>query len=119
MSFDTLAPYYRWMEWLLAGPRLHRCRTAFENEFCAARRILVLGEGPGRFLEELARINPAARITCVDSSHRMLIEAERRLKKHGASLEVEWVHADVLSWVPEGTDYDFVVTHFFLDCFTH
>ncbi|HXC98086.1 MAG TPA: hypothetical protein VN048_02010, partial [Verrucomicrobiae bacterium] len=28
-DFDLLAPHYRWMEWLLAGPKLHRCRTAF------------------------------------------------------------------------------------------
>ena len=29
MSFDTLAPYYRGMESILAGQKFHRCRTAF------------------------------------------------------------------------------------------
>ena len=27
MSFDRLAPHYTWMEAVLAGPRLQRCRT--------------------------------------------------------------------------------------------
>src|SRR5439155_22241467 len=32
MSFDTLAPHYRWMEFILAGKKLQRCRTAFLDE---------------------------------------------------------------------------------------
>jgi ubiquinone/menaquinone biosynthesis C-methylase UbiE len=118
MSFDTLAPYYSWMEWLLAGSKLQKCRTAFLEEARGARRILLLGEGHGRFLEELARVNPSARVTCVDSSRRMLFEAERRLKGSHPTFQVEWVHADVLSWVQEEVSFDLIATHFFLDCFT-
>jgi ubiquinone/menaquinone biosynthesis C-methylase UbiE len=118
MSFDSLAPHYRWMEWLLAGSKLQRCRTAFMDKLSGAHRILLLGEGHGRFLEALAKRNPSVRITCVDASSRMLLEAERRLRKSRVQLSVEWVHADVFSWFPESRDYDCIVTHFFLDCFT-
>ena len=118
MSFDALAPHYRWMEWLLAGSKLQRCRTAFLDELGESRRILLLGEGHGRFLEALAKRNAAAHVICVDASSRMLLEAERRLRKRYPSFRAEWVHADVFSWVPQACPYDLIVTHFFLDCFT-
>ena len=118
MSFDALAPHYRWMESLLAGSKLQRCRTAFLDELGESRRILLLGEGHGRFLEALAKRNVAAQVTCVDASSRMLLEAERRLRRRHPSFRVEWVHADVFAWSPPARPYDLIVTHFFLDCFT-
>lgn len=33
MSFDLLAPHYRWLEFVLAGNKLQRCRTAYLAEF--------------------------------------------------------------------------------------
>src|ERR1041385_77794 len=60
MSFDALAPHYLWMEWLLAGRKLQRCRTAFLDEARAARDILLLGEGNGRFLQALLQVNRTA-----------------------------------------------------------
>ncbi len=68
MSFDRLAPYYRGMERLLAGNKLHRCRTAWLEEVRDAKRILLAGEGHGRFLEVCAREFPQATIVCVDAS---------------------------------------------------
>ena len=52
MSFDHLAPHYRWMEWLLAGSKPQRCRTTFLDTLPTARHALLLGEGNGRFLRE-------------------------------------------------------------------
>ena len=106
------------MEWLLAGSKLQRCRTAFMEDVRGERRILLLGEGHGRFLQDLATANPDARVTCVDKSPRMLFEAERRLRRSHPNFQVEWVQADVFSWVPKEFSYDLIVTHFFLDCFT-
>jgi len=106
------------MEWLLAGSKLQRCRMAFLEEVKGAGRILLLGEGHGRFLEELVRVNPAAQITCLDASAGMLREAKQRLAQSHRNFQVELTHADVFSWVPEACAYDLIVTHFFLDCFT-
>ena len=50
MSFDVLAPHYRWMELVCAGEKLQGCRTAQLAHVLAARHILILGEGNGRFL---------------------------------------------------------------------
>jgi ubiquinone/menaquinone biosynthesis C-methylase UbiE len=118
MSFDLLAPHYRWMEFMLAGEKLQRCRTAFLDEIPGARNILLLGEGHGRCLVECCRRFPNARITCVDASERMLVEARRRLtrRKPGA-VHVKFTQADVLNWMPTDETYDLIVTHFFLDCF--
>ena len=117
MSFDVLAPHYRWMEFVLAGEKLQRCRTAFLNE-AEAHDVLILGEGNGRFLVECRRRLANARITCVDQSARMLELARKRLVRLGLySDHVTFVHADALELAPPENAFDLVVTHFFLDCF--
>lgn len=115
MSFDVLAPHYRWMEVVLAGEKLQRCRTAFLNQIAIARNVLILGEGNGRFLVECRRKMPEAHIVCVDASARMVALAQRRLA--GDCGSTEFVCADALSWKPSRHDFDLIVTHFFLDCF--
>ncbi|MDB6124222.1 MAG: hypothetical protein JWQ71_3215 [Pedosphaera sp.] len=118
MSFDLLAPHYRWMEWVLAGSKLQRCRTEFIHAIPAPRQVLMLGEGNGRCLIELLRAYPLARFTCVDASRRMLDCARKRIEKHGLSVEkVEFIHADILKWSPAPQQFDLIVSHFFLDCF--
>lgn len=118
MSFDRLAPHYRWMEWVLAGEKLQHCRIAFLEEVKHARRTLVVGEGNGRFLSALLRANPDMNVTCVDGSARMLECAQARLRRaRQIAAHVEFVHADILSWTPPRDRFDLIVTHFFLDCF--
>jgi ubiquinone/menaquinone biosynthesis C-methylase UbiE len=118
MSFDSVAPHYRWMEFVLAGNKLQRCRTAFLNSAADARNILVVGEGNGRFLCECRRKTGSAEITCVDASARMLDLARQRLRRQRLSLDhTRFVHADAIEWKPLPSTYDLVVTHFFLDCF--
>jgi len=118
MSFDVLAPHYRWMEVVLAGQKLQRCRTAFLDRVTNAKQVLILGEGNGRFLLECRRKLPNAKITSVDASARMLALARRRLAGQGIGCgNIEFIHADALAWIPPEVGYDLIVTHFFLDCF--
>ena len=119
MGFDRLAPHYRWMEGVAAGPLLQRCRTRFIGQLSTARHVLVLGPGRGLFVRALLEHNAEARLTLVDSSEQMLALVERDLARHGASSSrVDFVHGDIrdLSW-PADT-FDAVASHFFLDCFT-
>jgi ubiquinone/menaquinone biosynthesis C-methylase UbiE len=117
-DFDLLAPHYRWMEWVLAGPKLQRCRTAFLPAIPAPRNVLLLGEGNGRFLAELLRLHPKAQFTCVDASAKMLKSARARLRRFGLDAgNVRFVHADFLDWPQPAEKFDLIVTHFFLDCF--
>ena len=118
MSFDRLAPLYRWIEWLCAGEKLQRCRTACLPLIPAPRRVLLMGEGHGRSLTALLRAFPEARFTCVDASARMLDCARASLHTHGLSSHtVEFIHADIHEWPAPARQFDLVVTHFFLDCF--
>ena len=118
MSFDHLAPHYRWMELLCAGEKMQRCRTRFLDEIPAAHDILLLGEGHGRGLVECARRFPLAQITCVDASAGMLAQAQRQLVRHGLENgRTQFIRADLLSWTPPTRSHDLIVTNFFLDCF--
>jgi len=118
MSFDLLAPHYRWMEALCAAGQLQRCRTALLGAIPAPQQVLVYGEGNGRFLVELCRRFPAARVTVVEASAVMIDLARARLRSAGlAGAQVEFIHADALIWQPPTAAFDLIVTCFFLDCF--
>ena len=118
MSFDLLAPHYRWMEAVCAGGQLQRCRTALLGAIPAPQQALVYGEGNGRFLVELCRRFPAVRVTVVEASAVMIDLARARLQRAGlAGAQVAFIHADALTWQPPEGAFDLIVTCFFLDCF--
>ena len=113
MSFDTLAPFYWAMEFFTAGEKLQRCRTAFLAEIPVPGKILLAGEGHGRFLPECVRRFPEAEIVMVDISARMLEIARIKVPPE----RVEFVCADFLEWDGPRGEFDLIVTNFFLDCF--
>ena len=114
MSFDRLAPFYRAMEFFTAGGKLQRCRMAFLGEIPVPRKILLAGEGHGRFLPECVRRFPEAEIVMVDISARMLEIARSKVD----SGRVKFVHSDFLEWDGPCGEFDLIVTNFFLDCFS-
>lgn len=116
MSFDRIAPHYRWIEYSFAGHALQKCRTAFLDDLEAPSRVLILGEGDGRFLAKLLRRHPRAEVTCIDASAAMLDLARTRIGSVPAA-PVEFVQADILTWTPPAAGFDLIVTHFVLDCF--
>ena len=100
-GFDGLARWYRAMEFLLAGSLLQRARMQYLEGMPQPRKILLLGEGPGRLLEALLLRFPTAQCTVVDASqkmiqvategetsrasgHRFMIEAHARAASRGA-----------------------------------
>jgi SAM-dependent methyltransferase len=117
MSFDRLAPHYNWMESVLAGARLQRCRTTWLAQLAGCRNLLVAGVGHGPALAAMLRAHPRLRVTCVDASAAMLRQAERNARKNGADLSrLAFVRATLPDWRP-GESFDAIATHFFLDCF--
>jgi ubiquinone/menaquinone biosynthesis C-methylase UbiE len=118
MSFDRLARWYRFTEFLAFGGDLERTRFEFLGMLSGCREVLLLGEGDGRCAERLARLAPNARITCVDSSLGMIERAGRRITEAGAEGRVHFEYADIFEYNPGGKKFDAVVTFFFLDCFT-
>lgn len=117
-DFDAIAPHYGWLEVVLAGRKLDAVRRAFPGHWPERGHVLLVGEGPGRFLVTLRKSRPHLRVTCVDASAEMLQAATRRLARAGLTSEgVEFLHASLPSWRPPEREYDLVVTNFFLDCF--
>jgi SAM-dependent methyltransferase len=118
-GFDLMAPFYRRMEWFLAGTKLQRCRVAFLPTLPAPRRALLIGEGHGRFLTSLLQTHPEVHCLCLDASKRMLEVARARALELGLNgAKIEFVQADLPSWIPPRNSFDLIVTHFVFDCFT-
>lgn len=118
MSFDVLAPHYTWMEAVLAGRRLQRCRIAWLDALTGCDNILIVGVGHGHFLKRCVQQFPNACITSVDASAGMLRHARRRAQSAGARMDrLMFMHATLPTWTPPAGEYDAIVTHFFLDCF--
>lgn len=119
MNCDGLARWYRLLERAGFGLALERRRTAFLGGVATARRVLVLGDGDGRFLAAFLRANRSAEVDSVDSSTAMLDLARARVGEADRG-RVRFYHADARDWRPPPTtpSYDLIVTHFFLDCFT-
>ncbi len=116
MNADPIAACYRWIEYAAFGKALERRRFAFLSRAACARRVLILGEGDGRFLARLAAINDTARVDVVEASAAMIELARGRLPQPAAR-RVRFHHQDALRAPLPGDSYDLIVTHFFLDCF--
>jgi ubiquinone/menaquinone biosynthesis C-methylase UbiE len=118
VSFDLVAPHYRWIEAVTFGNALQRARTCWIGTLARPKRTLILGEGDGRFLCELVRAYPKIDVDCIDASEAMLQLAGARLRRtHPESFSrVHFFREDILNWSPRKS-YDLLVTHFFLDCF--
>jgi ubiquinone/menaquinone biosynthesis C-methylase UbiE len=117
MSFDRLAPHYRWMEAALAGNLLQRCRTHWLPKVRGARKVLLIGEGNGRMLEACATMLPEGHLTVLDQSEAMLAQANRRWCRAGGKQNIVFQRADLREWHAIEPGFDLVVTNFFLDCF--
>ena len=116
-AFDRLARAYRWMEYFSFGLYLQRCRTLRIAEMAACPRVLVYGDGDGRFLAELVRSARGMQIASVDASSEMLRQATKRLPSEA---QARLVQADALTCEAaafQEAPFDLVVSHFFLDCF--
>ena len=108
MNCDPLARWYRWLEYAGFGRALERTRLAFLDTTATATRVLVLGDGDGRFLRAFLKVNPRAEIDCVDSSAKMLALARQRVGAADAA-RVRFHHADAVHWQPPMVSYDLIV----------
>lgn len=114
MNADRIAAAYRWIEYAALGRALERRRFAFLPRVKDAQRVLIAGEGDGRFLARLTVQNPDVRVDVLESSAEMIRLAKSRLP---AGANVTFHRKNALESPPDGP-FDLVVTHFFLDCLT-
>lgn len=116
MNADPIARVYRWLEYAAFGGRLERSRFYFLEQTLPARRILVAGEGDGRFLRGLVAFNHKAMVDVIDASAAMIALAEERVPAEARG-RVRFHQRDLLQAPLLPGPYDLVITHYFLDCF--
>lgn len=121
VGYDRLAGIYRVIETIVFGGELQSARTALLDQLPPWRRLLILGDGDGRLLEEIAKRfdqDPTQSILSVDHSRAMLHRQRERLAKANRPRRIEWLSTDALHFAPAPGSFDVIVTAFFLDCFT-
>lgn len=117
LSFDPLARPYKWLEYLTFGRSLENCRFNFLEDTKTARRALIFGDGDGRFTARMLAANSILQADVIDISPAMLRLLYEKLPPE-AQARVTLHTADAREFIPPENDYDLVVSHFFLDCFT-
>jgi SAM-dependent methyltransferase len=110
VNCDRIAHWYRWLEYAAFGSALRRRREAFLFELGNPKKVLLLGDGDGRFLQIFTALYPQARVDAVDVSERMIALARARVPSAAFHL------ADAREF-PFAQCYDLAVAHFFFDCF--
>ncbi len=100
------------MEYVSFGNALLETRCRYLEDCRNAKRVLLMGEGDGRFLQRLMEINSAAIFDYVDVSETMLALARHRC----GNQRVRFHKLNPVTDELPSTGYDLIVTHFFLDC---
>jgi ubiquinone/menaquinone biosynthesis C-methylase UbiE len=114
VNFDWLAPHYRWLEAITFGNRLQEARVAFLRQIDSPQRVLVVGEGNGRFLQEFVATYPQAQVDCIEASSPMIALAQDRIGR----AVVRFLKQDIRTVALPPACYNLLVTHFVLDCFS-
>jgi ubiquinone/menaquinone biosynthesis C-methylase UbiE len=118
-NFDRIAAIYRWAEYLSLGTLLERTRTLLLDQLGNPRHALLLGDGDGRFLEQLLLRYPQSTALAVDISAAMLDKLRRRCLHSipNAATRLTTLQRSALDLDPP-PNTDLIVTHFLLDCFS-
>jgi ubiquinone/menaquinone biosynthesis C-methylase UbiE len=118
-NFDRVAAIYRWAEYLSLGPLLQRTRTTLLPHLGSPHHALILGDGDGRFLEQLLLRYPTCNALAVDISPAMLHRLRARCARSvpNAATRLTTMQRSALD-VDAPPDTNLIATHFLLDCFT-
>ncbi len=81
MNCDRIARWYQLMEYCTLGLALERRRYEFIGEVADAKRVLILGDGDGRFTAEFLKSSRANTIDYVEQSAEMIRQAKRRTER--------------------------------------
>ncbi|MGA7126250.1 MAG: class I SAM-dependent methyltransferase [Chthoniobacterales bacterium] len=116
-QFDPVAPFYPALEQCVFGSHLSRARQAFFEVVVEADRILLVGEGNGRFLRSLVSHKKKGCVEVVEKSPVMIRLAKGRVQTLGEMrCELKFIETDFREY-HSSEQFDCVVTHFFLDLF--
>jgi len=119
MSFCFIAKFYHVLEKCVFGGNLQKVRVMYTDDLATLlkqdAKVLIVGDGDGRYTCELVNSRPDLRVDYVELSKGMMDEALRNVEKCASEKNINWRNLDIREFPGEG--YDLVVTHFLLDCF--
>ncbi len=111
-GYDLLAPVYDRLAVFFVGKEIREAQVHFLTHLKDKRKLLILGGGTGWILEEIEKINRDIQVRYIDQSPRMV----KLAKSRKGDLNIQFTigtEADI-----NDTDYDCVITNFYLDLFT-
>jgi len=114
-KFGLIAPFYRALERCVFGSHLDAARQAFPDDAVLANRILLVGEGNGRYLQWLLARKKDGCVRVVEKSPVMICLAKTRIGGR-AKVDLEFVQTNFRCYTA-AQPFDCIVTHFFLDLF--
>jgi ubiquinone/menaquinone biosynthesis C-methylase UbiE len=116
-NYDFVAPIYPLLERAAFGQTLDEARNAFLDPAIFSKRVLLIGEGNGRFLAHCLQHKVGGSITIIDLSGKMLSLLRSRVCRINCRTALQFVQGDFRDWQPDELLFDAIVTHFFLDLF--
>ena len=113
-NYNNIANVYDQISFWVFGNILMKSQTCLCKHIAPKSKILIVGGGTGKLLEEITKIHKSGlNITYVDSSVKMINKAKRR---NIGENNIEYITIPIESYLPRFS-FDIIITPFFLDNF--
>ncbi len=121
-GYDRLSFVYDWLIFF-SGNWVKKSQLSLLDQINSIENALLIGDGTGYFMTELAKRFPSAKISYVDISSKMTVKAARRWKRLSRKSNLDFCNPlmktiSIEEFISQNSDspgYDFISTNFFLD----
>jgi ubiquinone/menaquinone biosynthesis C-methylase UbiE len=114
-QFNRIAGSYDLLASLVFAGNIHKAQLTYLHLIPPQAKVLILGGGTGKILNDLFKLNPSAQVYYVEASDAM-IERAKKNSEHFKT-HVHFIHGTANS-IPDAIQFDVVITSFFLDMFS-
>lgn len=111
-DFNRIAFIYDRLAKLVFGNSIVESQRYFLNRIPNHVEILILGGGTGWILTELLRVKPDVKVCYIEASSKMISMARTKINS-----SIQFIHGTEND-IPERSQFDVVITNFYLDLFT-
>jgi len=116
-GFNSLSRFYDLLLLFTSGRTIVKSQVSQIKNLPYCPKALLIGEGTGNFLKELAISGNVQHIVYLDISEGMCQLAQKKLKTINHKAQIEY-RIGGFEQLPEGELFDLISTNYFLDVFT-
>ncbi|WP_255474026.1 class I SAM-dependent methyltransferase [Pontibacter qinzhouensis] len=116
-GFDRIAPFYDVLAGLVFGNELQQAQNALLPFVQAKQRVLIIGGGSGKLLEQMLRTCQPLQVLYLEASPVMLRLAQQRFAKLEAAGATVEFRLGTEAALQETELFDTIITPFLLDLF--